>query len=223
MYYSDRFNLVTALSAIPPDWDTAKALLVKGQISREDLAAVAVEVTEDCFLECYSPWRSKKSRCKADMHSCYILETLRLLLEHGLDPNVIADDENVMWNVLYIDAPNVGATAMRLLLELGGNPNLKLYNSLGCFEDTDIALYYGDTDSLEVCVIQSLCVMAAYGGRCKNGYLPIIMLNGYNVDIFKKFEDYEYIWEKNPYCSNRRKWMIHIYKKDTGEEVARYC
>ncbi len=223
MSWKDRCNLITALSAIPPDMSTAKTILLEGQITREELAAVAAEVTEDCFLECYSPWRSKKSKCKADMHSYYILDTLRLLLEHGLDPNVTADDENVMWNVQNIDAPNVGAAALRLLLEHGGNLNLEPYHSLACFEDTDAALYYGDTDSREVCVIQSLCVMAAYGGRCRNGYLPIIMLNGYNVDIFKKFEDYEYIWEKNPYCSNHGRWMIRIYRKDTGEEVARYC
>lgn len=223
MNWSDRFNLTTALSAVPPDWATAKALLQNGKITREDLTAVAVEVTEGCFLECYSPWRSKKSKCKVDMHSYYILDTLRLLLEHGLNPNGIANGENVMWNVRDIDALNVGAAALRLLLEHGGDPNLELYHSLGCFEDTDVALYYGDTDSREVCEIQLLCVLAAYGGRCRNGYLPIIMLNGNNVDIFKKFEDYEYIWEKNSYCSNRGRWMIRIYRKDTREEVARYC
>lgn len=223
MSWIDRCNLSTALRAIPPDLATAKTLLLDGRLTREELAAVAVEVTEDCFLECYSPWRSKKSKCKAGMHSYYILDTLRLLLDHGLDSNVITDDENVMWNVQYIDAPNVGAAALRLLLEHGGDPNLEPYHSLACFEDTDIALYYGYTDSREVCVIQSLCVLAAYGGRCRNGHLPLIMLNGYNVDIFKKFEDYEYIWEKNPYCSNHGRRMIRIYEKDTGEEVARYC
>ena len=54
-----------------------------------------------------------------------------------------------------------------------------------------------------------------YGGKIKNGILPVVMKNGYEPQIFKEHELFDYEIE---YL--KRNWILHILKADSREEMA---
>ncbi len=148
---------------------------------------------------------------------------ISLLIEFGLDPNLIVNYENPIWSARFIDAPNIGASVLRLLLENGGDPN-HFYPS----DNITIFDYiYGNVclDELDFDydhTVQYWLVLMAFGGRDSNGNLPLVMLNGNSVEIFKNFELYDF-WLEAPLQGSNQKahWIMHIYHVDTKEEVAR--
>jgi len=64
----------------------------------------------------------------------------------------------------------------------------------------------------------------AYGARLQdNGELPIKMLGGNSVEIFKDFSFYDYEIEPLSQMPGEYDcWIMRIYNKETHEEVARY-
>ena len=108
----------------PPDWNDVRRALSEAAFSKEQLAEIAVDVAESCFCEYSDALNPEVTDITVDtMHSNYLVESLQILLDFGLDPNTVVRDENVMWLLQWVDAPNVGPTALRLLLENCGNPN----------------------------------------------------------------------------------------------------
>ena len=52
---------------------------------------------------------------------------LCFLVDAGLDPNHVVDEENPIWNFQYIaDEHYLNARLLRILLEHGGNPNIRV-------------------------------------------------------------------------------------------------
>ena len=56
--------------------------------------------------------------------SSHMVEAIQLLLEYGLNPNVIYSDENIMTVLKFIDNGYIAADTLSLLLSHGGNPRL---------------------------------------------------------------------------------------------------
>ena len=217
-------EIIELFTAIPPKWNEIRDLLGKHQFSKEELAEIAYKVTDSCFLErvdvennCFRPF---DETC----HGFYVLDSLKLLLDFGLDPNVIAGENNIMWHSKHIDAPdelNMGAQALRLLLEHGGNPNLMdHWDGLTFFEDID---YYISSDGEDGYLTRFpfFLVLAAFGGSIE-GRTPLIMLEGNKVDIFKDFELFDFKIETLPKKHAEGDWIVHIFNKNTKEEVAYY-
>ena len=213
-------------SAIPPDWEEAKRILTADTFSKEELAQIAIAITDDCFCEYSDALNPEAKEVSADsMHSNYLIGSLRILLEFGLDPNTILhDDENVMWSAQWVDMPNVGAAALRLLLENGGNPNLRLpAESDALFESIAFEVSYNRYTHEWFYTVQCWLVLMAFGGCWDDGNIPLTMLGNNEVSIFKDFELFDYTIEPLPQEPNQYGcWIMHIFRTDTKEEVARY-
>ena len=119
-------RLKTLFAEIPPRWAQIGDQFLRCEFTPEELAEAAVDVTDNCFDEYRQAMDPECSDISIDrMHSTYVIPSLAILLEHGLDPNAtMANGENAMWNTQWIDTADIGAGALRLLLENGGDPNL---------------------------------------------------------------------------------------------------
>lgn len=218
-------NLKHLFSLIPPDWESAKRILSDASLSKEELAILAADITDDCFCEYSDALNPEVEDLTEDsMHSNYLLSSLQILLDYGLDPNIEVNDENVMWNTQWVDAPNVGASALRLLLENGGNPNHRLPGeSETLFEFIAFKVSYDEYSHQYFHTVQCWLVLMAFGGCWDNGNIPLTMLGNNEVSIFKDFELFDYTIEPLPKEPNKYGcWIMHIFRTDTNEEVARY-
>ena len=70
---------------------------------------------------------------------------VELLLKHGADPNLVCQEENVLWDLQYssenVEEDEIRLSIVKLLLENGANPHIQiegedLYHwSLACWDD----------------------------------------------------------------------------------------
>jgi hypothetical protein len=195
------------------------------EFTKEELSKIALGCIDKCFGE-YSDARNPEypNFTVDNMSSNYIIDAITLLIERGLDPNLVVNDDNPIWNAMWIDAPNIGASVMRLLLENGGDPNHYL-SSEGetVFDYISFKVSYDEYTHDYFHTVQCWLVLMAYGACWKNGELPLTMLNGNSVEIFKKFELYDYTIEPLPQEVGKYGcWIMHIYNVETNEEVAQY-
>lgn len=218
-------ELLKLFSFIPPKWDEIKKLLDEHKLTKLELADIANEIVDDCSYE--YQWAlnpDDKSVTLDTMHTPFLIDSLKLLVEYGFDPNVNNStyDDTAMFGLIYVDMPNVGASALRYLLENGANPNFgdnfvktdNLFNYLTAsiaFDKYDFAYK-----------VQCWLVLMAYGASYTDGTIPLEMLNGNKIEIFKNFERFDYKIEHYPENSCCGKWTMHIFNKETGEEVARW-
>ena len=187
----------------PPDWEKIREELAAETFSEIDLAELANDVTEGSSGE-------------------YTYTALEILLENGLNPNACIDEENAMWNTQWIEEPNVGACSLRLLLEHGGDPNLcppGEVETLFEFIQAKVSEDVDENDYLRT--VQCWWVLLAYGGCRRDGTVPIVMLDGREVGIFRDFERFYFTIERTD-PKNTHAWRMHIFNRETGEEVARY-
>lgn len=218
-------HLIRLFSEIPPDRKKIEDVFSQYTFSKEQLAKIAVALAQDCFMEYSDALDDRFPDITPDhMNSNHLLESLQQLLNHGLDPNICVgeDADNVMWSLQFVNAPNIGASAMRLLLENGADPNRKIPpNEVSIFDDLDFSVY--DNNGAFAYMVQCWLVLMAYGGRWENGNIPLTMLNGNKVEIFKDFEYFDYsvepLKEEPKYSWS---WLMRVYDMRTHEEVARY-
>ncbi len=209
----------------PSDLEQIRELLSSSQLSKEELAELAVDFTDDCFCEYRDALDPEiESVTVENMHSNYVVDAIRLLLEFGLDPNIIVNHDNAMWNAMWIDAPNIAASIMRLLLENGGDPNHFIpaeHETL--FEYIAFKVSYDEYTHDYLHTVQCWLVLMAYGACWRDGGIPITMLGKHSVEIFKEFEQYDYDIEPLPQEPGKYGcWIMHIFNVHTQEEVARY-
>lgn len=218
-------QIKTSFEEQPSDLAKIRALLISGDPSKEDLAELAISFTGDCFCEYHDALDPEiESVTIENMHSNYIIEAIQLLLEFGLDPNTIFDNDNVLWCAMWIDAPNVAASVMRLLLENGADPNHFIpaeHETL--FEFIAFKVSYDEYTHDYFHTVQCWLVLMAYGACWRDGGIPITMLGKHSVEIFKEFEQYDYKIEPLPQEPGKYGcWIMHIFNIHTQEEVARY-
>lgn len=138
-----------------------------------------------------------------------------MLLDCGLDPNSMYIDSAPIYSLLFVDAPNIAAETMRLLLKHGGNPNLLIGGDY-LFSEVDFMVAYDCVDKLHF--VQCLFVLAAFGGNNGTQGNPFSMKNGYEISRLKDFESISYSIE----FLGGYKWRMHIRDRDTGVEIAAY-
>ena len=218
-------KITNLLSEVPPDLDAAQQLLAAHKLTEEEVMQIAINCTDNCFGEYLDALDPRFPDITVDrMHSNHIVSVLELLLEFGLNPNVSLNGENAMWNTMWISAPNVGATALRLMLEHGGDPNHRIPEEVETlFDWIDFKVSYDEYTHEYLHTVQLWWVLMAYGACFSNGKISITMLDGNSVEILKNFERYDFTIEPLPQEPHRYGcWNMHIYDKDTGKEVAVY-
>ena len=222
-------NLVKQIKEIfeqePSNLDEIRNLLSLRDLTKVELADLAISFTDDCFCEYRDALDPEvESVTIENMHSNYIVEAINMLLAFGLDPNAIFDNDNVMWNAMWIDSPNVAASLMRLLLENGGDPNHLIpaeHETL--FEYIAFKVSYDEYTYDYLHTVQCWLVLMAYGACLRNGEIPLTMLGNKSIEIFKEFEQFDYEIEPLPQEPGKYGcWIMHIFNIHTREEVARY-
>lgn len=205
-------RLYELLSQIPPEYDAARQMLEAEKPGEEELAWLAIQLTEDTFDD--------ETENRNDLY-CKIA----LLLEHGLNPNTILDAgtteaDNVMMNLKFLYGADVGASVMRLLLEQGGDPNLNVegWTPLSWI-DADLGMKPIIKDvELSRNFVQCIMVIQAYGGKFSDGKVPFAMHKGYSSAMLKELKRFDYFFGKG----QNDKCLLHIFNKATGEIVADY-
>lgn len=225
--------LFKQLMQIPPDFVSAENLLTQETFSCEEITKVAIRYTDECFLDiadtfCLDPYDHPSppvfipsSEVVSDRHSTHLFDVVNLLLDHGLDPNAIIGEDNIMEMLLYVDNAYVAADTMALLLEHGGNPNLNM-DGQSVFGIVDFEIWFGSVEqSLRWrydAWVHIWMVLLAYG--CDSSGIQVF--REYNSDALfdlkklRKHRNYYYgLSYENGNC------VIHIYDKNTFWEVAR--
>jgi hypothetical protein len=212
---------------IPPKWDVIKDLLSEHRYSKTDLSEIAIGLTDNCQCEYMDAINPKVKGATLDyMHSNHVYDAIKLLLEYGLDPNEEINGENVMWNAHWIEAPNVAASVLRLLLNHGGTPDVKTSDGPDTlFEYVTSKVAHDEYTHESFHIVQCWLVLMAYGGHWVDGEIPLTMLHGNTVEIFKEFELFDYEIEPGPepeekFAAFYGNWTMHIFNKETKEEVA---
>lgn len=131
---------------LPPKYDRVEQLLDTNTFTQECISESFCKFLEDCCCE-YCDFLDKYGRKPLDeeIHSTYVFPLCELLLKHGLDPNYVFGDKNsesnVMYEIYWIDKPYVAADTLELLLEHGGNPQLKVDDE-PIWQSADFDIYF---------------------------------------------------------------------------------
>ena len=105
-------KLLEMLKEIPPDFRRIRTELENGHYSPEEVSYAGTRfVSNECALEhlddvnedrcCLEKHRFSKPILLPNLHSTCLYEIVALLLEFGLDPNAIFDDDNTMLWLYY--------------------------------------------------------------------------------------------------------------------------
>lgn len=218
-------KLYSVLSCIPPDFEMAETLIAMHQPSEEEMMWLAVELAENTFGEYGDALvGGNLSAAQVRLHRDYLYDTVHFLLEHGMNPNTIVDQDttetaNIMADLRFTEGPDMAARTMRLLLEHGGDPNLEgctltpmIWMEMELHIDPIYERLYCDN------LVQCLLVMQAYGGRFDDGTVPFVMRDGLGSEIFKEFEKFDYQFGNEEGAPG----YIHVFKRTTRKIVADY-
>lgn len=147
------------------------------------------------------------------------------LLDNGLDANlVICDDgrnyENILQSIQYFDDGDLNARIARNILLRHGTPNL-VVDGGPLFREIDANLMndigwglYPEKWMLDN-AFRFWLVLVGCGGVIIDGKSPVKMCEGYNSEIFRDFEKFDYrIFHK------KDDFDMEIFEKDSGIIVA---
>jgi len=227
---TDKENqLFELLTSIPPDFDRAEALLKSSGFSTTELTKVALEYAGECFCDA-GDFARQNGICHTeevfpDLNSTYIVEVIRLLLQHGLDPNEIYDDDNIMNSIKFIDNEYLAADALLLLLEHGGKHDLYIPGKgETLFEDIDFEIWFGTNEQYDrqrfAAWVHSWMVLIGCGARYSKDFIqtfkPFDESENFDLEKLKNHRDYSFAVSHFD-----GKYAISIIDKKTFWEVAR--
>lgn len=226
-------QLLDALMTIPPDLATAEKLLQQECFSSDEVTKVAMRYAEECFLDIADTFRTDPddrisftgfmppAGVIPGLHSTYLYDVVKLLLDYGLDPNAIIDEVNIMEMLLYVDNEYVAADTIALLLEHGGDPN-QIIDGESVFQQIDFGIWF---DAVELYIrwrydawVHIWMVLLAYG--CEDSGIKVF--REYNSDTLFDLKKLRY--HRNYYFGlsyEDQERVIHIFDKNTFWEVAR--
>lgn len=226
-------RLLDTLMAIPPDFSAAEKLLQQKCFSPDEVTKVAMCYMDECYLDaadtfCLDPYERisptvvmPPSEVVSERHSTHLCDVVNLLLDYGLNPNTIIDEDNIMEMLLYVDNEYVAADTMALLLEHGGNPNLNM-DGQSVFGIVDFEIWFGSVEQ-ELrwrydAWVHTWMVLLAYG--CESTGIQVFReYNSGALFDLKKLRDHRNYYYGLSYENGDR--VIHIYDKKTFWEVAR--
>jgi len=122
---------------------------------------------------------------------------MRLLLEHGADPNLHFESDTLFETLdsnIVIDVT---------------------YGFVGDIDDDNDHVY---TWSIYDVKFHLWLVLMGYGAKLNTGNPPVTMKNDHSLAIFRQHERFDFRIE---YTKEARDgWIMHIFERNTGEEVA---
>lgn len=231
-------DLYDKLYTVDFDAVSLRKELASGKYDAETVNAAAVEYVDDCGInfnhrdidfDHFYPGETVPGE-----ESSHMAETIRLLLDFGLDPNKIFrvpdnhggfDEYNIMEEVGTVFNGHQAADSLYLLLSHGGDPYLKINRiSLSAEPDWDIGF---DTTNREDMVDDSMyeaklhywMVLAGFRAALKDTDVPVKPVKGFDLSNLKDHRHYY----AGAVCSEESgdKWELCIFDRRTNREVAR--
>ena len=148
-----------------------------------------------------------------------------VLLENGLDADlVICDDgrnyENILQSIRFLDDGDLNARIARNILLLQGTPNIiidgeTLFGEVDGNLMIDINLGLYPKKWMLDNAFHFWLVLVGFGGLIIDGRSPVNMCDGYQVEIFRDFEKFDY-----RITYNTKEFDMEIFEKETGTIVA---
>ena len=231
----DRKSIYSLLRENSPDIQGLKEELDNEDYTPEQVTKAAIRYLKDCFddqvEEDYEHDERESVYCsnlpaeavlRPELRSAHIPEILELLLEYGLDPNAVYDDENVMHSLKYIDNGYVAADALALLFEHGGTPNIVM-DGEDLFDAIDFdvifdALNQEDRRRYDA-LVHCWFVYLGYGAKLRDGVSAVDVFRGFDISELKQHRNFTFALT---YTQNRgEKWSLHIIDRWNFWEVAR--
>ncbi len=210
------------------------AQLKSGAYSTEDVNMASVRYVKECHdMWYYHDWfnydildgKYALGENIPGLESSHLLETVKILLEFGLDPNYSLEGtlySNIMREMGFVVNGYQTADAVALLLEHGGNPNLVIGDER-LIEDLDFDVTWflgGDVDSRYVAdaFIHYWMIFVGHGAKWEDSSEVVETFDGFKVTDFKEHRNY--------YCGivhgNGCPSWVSFFDKRTNREVARY-
>lgn len=239
---TDEHVLLEMLLTTPPQHEAARSWLIDKKISAESVSKVGLSYAEECFLDFGDAITESKRSVQPDqqdkvphdvasrLHSTYIYDVIKLLLEFGLDPNAVYESHgslnNIMAQLLHVDNEYRAADTLALLLEHGGNPNL-VVDGESIFESIDFEIWFGSVEQYirwrYDALVHIWMVAVAYGGEITGKSSMVKVFNEYgsgelfNLQKLRNHREYYYglSIENNERC-------LHVYDKNTLWKVAEW-
>lgn len=220
-----------------PKLEELDAILKCNLLTKQELMEIAIHAAEfykffeadkayrevnkddnDWYIRIYKKYDKKYIE---EVGSHALVQIIRILLDNGLDPNAYAKGEtmNVFGALRYVDQPFLAAACMRLLLEAGADPFMKINDAGECFFvelDSDICTDIGlCPDDMVQSWVQCWFVLIGYGARPEK-MAPFQLDLGHSYDELKNFEYYDWVIQ---FDQEKKKNVMHIIDIRTGEEI----
>ena len=208
-----------------------KSELASGLYTPDDVSVAGFQYVDDCICDLMDEnWKTpRRPRGKVLPGYCssHMLEAFQCLLEYGLDPNAMYGEEhdqsNIMSELRYVENGYLAADSLALLLEHGGNPNIKLHG--GAFiRDINTDLIFDLNNQMDRTRFDNLVhywmVLIGYGAKLEDGQESIDMCPGHDASELKNHRDFYY----GAIHSDRSDDGMEIcfFSKHTNWEVARF-
>lgn len=216
-------RILEGMLQLPLDMTGLRAILEKEKLTSGELAMTANQFMEiGCWREVDEfAYAHGRQPGPAELHSPYIFSLMQLLLEYGLNPNLVIDGDNVMQWMGFVDFPYVSADTMRLFMEHGGDVDLIIAGDT-MFRHIDFDIVFGAIEQEDRqyydCQVHLWLVLIGYGGMLPENVCPLKMKNGKSPEIFRQHERFD--WEIERTSAVEAGWIMHILDRETGEEVA---
>lgn len=208
-----------------------KSELASGMFTPDDVSIAGYKYVDDCICDLMDEnWqtpRRPRGKVLPGYCSSHMLEALRCLLEYGLDPNALYgeghDQSNIMSELRYVENGYLAADSLALLLEHGGNPNIKM-NGGSFIRDVNTDLIFDLNNQMDRTRYDNLVhywmVLIGYGARLEDGRESIDMCPGHDVSELKDHRDFYY----GAIHSDRSEdhMEICLFSKHTNWEVGRF-
>lgn len=214
-------RLLNLLSVIPPDFEAAKVLIEKEAFTSDEITRTAIAYVQGCYFEivdlAHDQHIPQPREIVKNTRSAFVCDWINFLLPYGLNPNGIYEDNNIMYDLHFIDNEFLAADALTILLEHGGCYDLPLPEET-LFEHIDFDIWFGSIEmGNRITFSQTVhfwMVLIGYGARCQEDAMQVF--RGFSWDKLKNHRNYYFglsVWGK--------KRVISIYDKETLWEVAR--
>lgn len=207
-----------------PDLKKVDAHIRDNQMSAEEVTYAAIRVSEKGEYEIVD--HIYRFDCWPEQEDLLTNEWVGLFdvfIDHGLDANMVfpaggPDNDNIMWSLHTIQNGDIGPTILRNLLQKNGDPNTVVLGT-NFFQDMDWDLLWDVREGTEKWLFDIhfhfWLVLMGFGGYINDHQCPVKLKDGYSVEMFREFERFDY-----RITHEGGDWTMHIFIKDTGEEVA---
>ena len=229
-------ELLELLLALPPKLEEARLLLESERISAADIDLAAFRYVEACQWEAHDALGETPDPRRGTvpgLHSTYLPEVLSLLLDYGLDPNTVIDDYELMHLLFFVDNEYLGADALALLLERGGDPEWTVDEESGessydvIFFDISAGASKNPDRRVYDYMVHYWMVLLGYGAGAKTPVNVFSQCPAYVYFDELQFSTSDLIAHRNyrwglSFVPGRGEgWSLHIFDERSGWEVLR--